>query len=127
LLATIVLAASCGQSDVDRAAYVQENLRLLPTFKNAPFGGYYVESYTTFVSYLTPPETRASDLALFYADDVGRWRRASRGVSTSGERTVCYGGAIASICVRWFPNFVRNRRSGVPFQVALNYGGVPES
>jgi hypothetical protein len=122
---------------------VRENLQLLPTFptppgsriasiasrplrqKNEPFGGYYVEGYTTFVSYLTPPKTRASDLARFYADDVGRWRRSSRDFS-SGKRTVCYGGAIASICVRWMLNFDRSPRSGVPFQVSLNHGGFKE-
>jgi hypothetical protein len=144
LLALVVLAgsASCGQSDVDRASYVQKNLKLLPTFptppgsriasiasrplrnENSPFGGSYVASYTTFVTYLTPARTRASDLARFYADDVGGWRRASRGVSaSSGERSVCYRGTTASICVRWSPHFDRSEMSGVPFQVSFNYGG----
>lgn len=148
LVAALLLAASasCGSGDVDRTDYVRENLKLLPTFpvppgstiasvasrplreERKPFGGSYVASYTTFVTYLTPPRTRAADLARFYADDLGSWRRAGRGVSASsdGERSVCYGGVIASVCVRWTRNFDRSRRSGVPFQVRLNQGGYEE-
>jgi hypothetical protein len=144
LLASLLLAASaaCGESDVDRASYVRENLELVPEFptppgsrvvsiasrplrqRNEPFGGYYVKSYTTFVTYLTPPETRASDLAHFYREDVEGWRRSSKDVAKSSEQqTVCYRGTFASVCVRWLTNFDSNYESGVPFQVSFNYGG----
>jgi hypothetical protein len=148
LVAAAVLAFSggCGSGDVDRTDYVRKNLKLLPTFptppgstiasvsseplreERKPFGGSFVASYTTFVTYLTPPRIRAADLARFYAGDLGSWRRAGRGVSASsdGERSVCYRGVTASVCVRWTRNFDRSRRSGVPFQVRLNQGGYEE-
>jgi hypothetical protein len=132
------LNASCGPSDVDRAAYVSRNLQLLAAFPTPPgsegastvsrrwtlekhlFGGSYVAGYKTYRSFFTPKGTQASDLAAFYHGHLRGWRRANWGHSYSGEQSVCYRGSLASICVRWLTNVDPSQQSGVPFQVAVD-------
>lgn len=136
----LAACAGCGQTDVDRERDVAQNLRLLRTFptppgssrisldserlklKNEPFGGYYVASYTTFVSYRTPPSTTWEDVAHFYSSDVSGWRLNSRQTSSSGTRSACYRGVTASVCVRTFSNLDPGKNFGTVFQVSVAAG-----
>lgn len=85
------------------------------------FGGVYVAGYKTYWSFATAKGTTAEDLMDFYSADLGGWRRANWGRSfATAERSVCYQGSLASICVRWLTNFDQRNRRGVPFQIAID-------
>jgi hypothetical protein len=115
----LVLATACGPSDVEREPYVSRNLELLAAFptptgsqasstvsrpwtlsKHVFGSSSYIAGYRTFTTFRTPAGTKASDLAEFYSGDLEGWRRANWGRSfASSERSVCYRGSLASICV----------------------------
>ena len=133
----VAACAGCGQTDVDRERDVAQNLRLLRTFpippgssrislnseplklKNETFGGYHVASYTTFVSYRTPPSTTWEDVAHFYSSDVSGWRLNGR---QSGTRSACYRAVTNSVCVRTFSNLDPGKNFGTVFQVSVAAG-----
>ena len=135
-----VLPACGGASDVDRNAYLARNVELLASFPTpagshaissaesepwkleaGAFGGLYIAGYKTSWSFATEPGTTALDLGNFYRCDLEGWRRANWGRSfATSERSVCYRGSLASICVRWLTNLDRTEPSGLPFQVSID-------
>jgi len=129
----VATLTGCGEhADVDRAAYVADNVRLVELFPVPPGSrpteteskpwevsdGSYIAGYETTRTFFAPARFEARDLQRFYEGDITAWRQASSGGNAT-QRGVCYRGSLASVCVTWLLN-LDPCPPRIPFRVAVD-------